>query len=202
MGFNPFQFLTRQFGSRSTAGGALGRTMALVQKTANLPAYRASLPELAAELARARRYHRPLAVVVLELEREGLVEPFSHLVSGNGNGIDRKVLTHTTQIVSFVLASVLRDTLRESDIATFLPATGRHVLLLAESGMEEARNTVHRLNDLFYRRMAARFRAGIAQFPADGLTLDKLVAQAQQQWQQETAPLAQVEMAASANQDS
>ena len=58
MAFNPFRFLGRQFGSRYTAEDALGRIAALARQISDIPTYRSSLPVLAAELTRARRYER------------------------------------------------------------------------------------------------------------------------------------------------
>jgi GGDEF domain-containing protein len=193
MRFAPLQFFTGLFRRRNETEYAIARAASLVLRTANIPSFRRSLPELAAELARARRYQRPLAVVMLGLENDRLPEHILDLgQDGNGNAAEKQILTRTKQIVSFVLASILRDALRDSDIATYFAADDRYVLVLTESNRARAMDTVQRLNDLFYQRVRAYLRAGIAEFPTDGLTLEDLVSNAQRSWHER--PPAQVSL--------
>lgn len=203
MSFNPFQFLASLRRRQLDTEDAVGRVVSLVRRSADIPSFRRSLPALTAEMARARRYGRPLAVVMLGLENDRLPEHIYNLVSDNGNdnGTGRQILSRTTQLVSFVLGSILRDTLRESDIAAYHAAEDRYVLLLTESTRAQARDTVQRLNQLFHRRVHTDLRAGIAEFPIDGPTFDELIRRAQQEWHQTPVPMTEIAIVGPAEQD-
>ncbi len=203
MSFNPFQFLAGLRRRPSDPEDAVGRVVSLVRRSADIPAFRRSLPALSAEMARARRYQRPLTVLILGLENGRLPEHLYNLVGGNGddNGTGRQILSRTTQLVSFVLGTILRDTLRESDIATYHATEDRYVLLLTESTRAQARDTVQRLNQLFHRRVHTDLRAGIAEFPIDGLTLDELISSAQQEWHQTPVPVTEIAIVGPSEQD-
>jgi hypothetical protein len=181
MCFIPFLFIVGLI-RRRQAEAAVVRAASLASKATGIPAFRKSLPEFAREFARARRHQRPLAVAVLCLGSDQLAEQMASLIGepGNGSVTSRmQLLGHTTQLVSFALGSILRDVLRESDIVTYGAADDRYVVLLTDSNESQAQQVVQRLNELFYKRMSARLRAGIAVFPTDGLTLEELVSSAQ-----------------------
>jgi len=184
MSFKPFKFLADVRRGRQNSEDVFARAASQMQRTTDISAFRQSIPALTAEMTRARRYKRPLAVVMLGLENDSLPEHVYRLVGENGsdNGAGKQIISRTTQLVSFVLGFILRDTLRESDIATYSAADDRYILLLAESTRAQAQETVQRLNRLFHQRVYAYLRAGVAEFPHDGLTLDDLVKGAQQQW--------------------
>lgn len=204
MSFNPFQFLAGLRRRQLDPEDAVGRVVSLVvRRSADIPAFRRSLPALMAEMARARRYQRPLTVVLLGLENGRLPEHVYHLVGDNGtdNGTSRQILSRTTQLVSFVLGSILRDTLRESDIAAYHATEDRYILLLTESTRAQARDTVQRLNQLFHPRVHTALRAGIAEFPIDGLTLDELISSAQQEWHQTPVPVTEIPVVRPAGQE-
>ena len=115
------------------AEAAFVRAASLASKTAGISLFRHSLPELTQEVARARRYQRPLSIVVLGMERDQLSEYMSSLFGhgGNGNGAYRdRLLVRAAQLVTVVLGPVLRDVLRETDIVTYLAAEDRYVILL------------------------------------------------------------------------
>jgi len=164
---------------------AAGRAASLGFGTAGIPSFRRSLPEFGRELARARRAQRPLAVVVLSLGRDLLLEQElrSAAAGGNGSVASRmQLLKRTTHLVSLVLGAILRDALRESDIVTYGAADDRYVILLTDTNVVQAQQAVQRLSELFYQRTFSYLRAGIAEFPADGLTLEDLVSSAQVAW--------------------
>lgn len=197
MSFKPFQFLADLRRGRQSTEDVFGRAASQVKRSTNISAFRQSVPALTAEMARARRYKRPLAVVMLGLADDSLPEHVYRLVgeNGNDNGAGKQILSRTTQLVSFVLGFILRDTLRESDIATYSAADDRYILLLVESTRSQAQETVQRLNQLFYQRVYAHLRAGIAEFPDDGLTLDELVTGAQQEWRQTPVSVTEIPVA-------
>lgn len=192
--FKPLQFLADLRRGRRSTEDVFRHVASQLQRTADISAFRQSIPALTAEMARARRYKRPLAVVMLGLANDSLPEHVYRLVgeNGNDNGDGKKILSRTTQLVSFVLGFILRDALRESDIATYSAADDRYILMLAESTRAQAQETVQRLNGLFYQRVYAHLRAGIAEFPDDGLTLDELVSGAQQEWHQRPVAVTEI----------
>lgn len=177
--FIPFLFIT----------GLIGRPRkpSLTPGTTDIPTFRRSIPDLARELARARRYQRPLAIVVLGLGNGEISEPISSLTGEGGNGnsaSDMQSLAHSTQLVSILLGSLFRNVMRESDIVTYSATEDRYVILLAESNEEQARQAVQRLDMLFNKRTLAHLRAGIAEFPSGALTLEDLVSHAQRAWKE------------------
>jgi len=181
MCFIPFLFISSLVWRWRNGDATILRAASLVSRTAGIPPFRHSLPELARELARARRYQRPLSVLVLGLGSDQLSEHLSGLlgVGGDGEGAARlQLMAQTTQLVSLVLGPILREVLRESDIVTYGAVEDEYVIMLAESDESQARRAVRRIDELFHKRTFAHLRAGVAEFPADGLTLQDLVASA------------------------
>jgi hypothetical protein len=132
---------------------------------------------MTAELDRARRYERALSVAVLSTIP--LLEVNGHGPGANGNRAHGAVLeTRLPQVLSLLAAGVLTDIVRGSDVVCYRPSEDLFVLALAESDIEAAKRALFRIGDLFKGRLNLGFRAGLARFPEDGLTLDDLVAKA------------------------
>ncbi|MBA2244401.1 MAG: hypothetical protein H0W11_05570 [Gemmatimonadetes bacterium] len=145
----------------------------------DIPTYRQWLPRLEAELRRARRYERPLAVLVLSPEIFGTESGSGE----NGNSaLPVPLLLQTAHLVFFLLGSLLCDTMRESDIVTYAAEPHLYMIVLPEAGEAEARQAVRRLGVAFYDRVPVRLRAGIAEFPRDGLTIEDLFGRARNNW--------------------
>jgi GGDEF domain-containing protein len=181
MFFSLLFFTATLIWQRRKAVAAIDRAVSLASQATGIPTYRRSFPNLAHELARARRYQRPLSVVVLSLEGEQLVKPERSLVAGGGNGSfsSQSQLRQTSQLVFPLVGPILRDALRESEIVTYDPTTNQYVVLLTESTKAQATQFVQRLTELASKRTLIRLRAGIAEFPVDGLTMEDLVSRAQ-----------------------
>jgi hypothetical protein len=165
---------------------AMRRAASLASRAAGIPVYRTSLPQIPAELSRARRYQRPLSVAVLRLADEQLpmTEP-----AGNGRGNGKSWATEwlPMQWMKPIVAGfpfmgyLLRDVLRESDVVTYDAALNQYVIALPDATREQAAYPVHRLEAAAEIRALTRLRVGLAQFPMDGLTLEDLVSFAQSQ---------------------
>lgn len=172
--------------TRSKAEATIADAAKVATRAAGVPTFRRSLPDLARELARARRYGRPLSVVVLSLGNGHLAEEVRRVNGSNGNNgnsaKDVMLLTRTSQVASIVFGWVLQEALRESDTLSYFAADNRYVILMTESTHEQARKAMERLSALYYQRTLDHLRAGIAQFPGDGLTLEDLVVSAQKAW--------------------
>jgi GGDEF domain-containing protein len=151
---------------------AFGGTVQSGWRTA-IPPYRRSIPHLALELARARRYRHPFSVLVLGLDDDQLMHKNQSLVAGSGNS------NFNTHFFFALLASVLRDNLRDSDLVTYDLNKDLYIILLTETSAQEAEKTVSRLDELIFKRTAAHLRAGTAEFPNDGLIIEDLVSHAQ-----------------------
>jgi hypothetical protein len=158
---------------------------------APMPTYRELRPELDAEVRRCRRYERPLAVVVVApkmptgMNGNG-TNGAAHVGNGNGRSHGQATpdpwVTFSMQLGFLLLGSMLRGTLRETDIAAYAPETDDFVVLLPEAGAESAARAVERLSALFYERSSLVLRVGIAVYPTDGLTLDDIVEHARRTW--------------------
>jgi hypothetical protein len=94
-------------------------------------------------------------------------------------------MTPTSQVATIVFGSVLQEALRESDIVTYVVAHNQYAILLTESTKAQARRAIERLAALYNQRTLDHLRAGIAEFPADALTLEELIASAQSAWQEQ-----------------
>jgi hypothetical protein len=147
---------------------------------------------LTRELDRARRYEHPLAVIVLTVTPEG---------GGGTNGTNgtkgtngdataddlAPVVLETTlpHLVSLLAGATLCEVLRGTDTLYYQAAQDRFVIGLAESGRDEARRALHRVRAIVRSHLRLSAHGGIARFPDDGLTLDGLIAKAEEDWRGE-----------------
>ena len=138
---------------------------------AALPSYRVALPRLGQELTRMRRYERPLAVVVLRVGADG-----GHEQAGNGrNGSHRAHAGDTSPIAFGHAGVVLRDLLRDTDLAACDFGRQRYIVLLPETNREQAEQAAGRLAEHLGNVTPLALTSGVAEFPADGLIVDELV---------------------------
>jgi len=147
--------------------------------TKEIPSFRRALPLMAKELARVRRYQRSLAILVLHLENNG------YKISTNSakkvallDSISYKSKSNPFQTAQFgflLVATMLQDSLRESDIISFDAANNKFVILLPESDKAEALHAAQRLHNRFFRETSFELRVGAAEFPVDGWIVEDLV---------------------------
>lgn len=156
---------------------AIIREIASGSRAWGIPPYRQMIPLVAAELRRSRRYEHPLSVVVLAPERRSLP-------GGNGNGkgsLDAPLhAAHSAHATFFLLGSLLRDTMRGSDIVAYAAEQHLYAAFLPESDERGASRAVRRLDRMFHDRSAFGLRAGIAEFPKDAFLVEDLFDQARE----------------------
>jgi hypothetical protein len=157
----------------------------LASREAPVPELREGLPRFRSELDRARRYQRPLSVL--------MVTPYPHRDDVPWPGSDRRTPSSTSDekvlletrlphLASLLVGSILARTVRGSDRVTYRTADDRFVILLAEADQEVALRAVDRIEELMRTRAHLGVRVGIATFPEDGFTMNDLLGQAEEQW--------------------
>jgi hypothetical protein len=168
------------FGKRRTASkplvdlqhmdAPLSREVASILAGAGVPTFRQALPGLTAELERARRYDRPLAIALVTDARVA-PDPRSGAADPRAGG----PLAPGSPLLPGLVASVLRELVRETDTVTFAAALGRCLVMMPEVTGEEARRALHRIGELCAARLAFAIRVGTAAFPENGWTLEDLI---------------------------
>jgi len=123
------------------------------------------------ELERARRYRRTLTVAVAKV-KNSTAKMGSN---GNGNGAYAPK-TFSTALESYsILACVVRRMLRANDAIGYDLTLNGCVLLLAEINRTQAISCLKRIQKLMRDRAELELSVGIAEFPADGYTLEELI---------------------------
>jgi hypothetical protein len=164
-----------------------------------IPSYREALGAFTKELERVRRFDRPLAVAVMKLEDLRTAESTFEIVAANTNGSngngaglsngstnvstngnipldDREAILRATRHIMFWnIGYALRDLLRESDVAACDISNQRYIVLLPESGEENAALAATRIEERIVESIGVRVRKGIAVFRSEGLTIADLV---------------------------
>ena len=158
---------------RWRVAAAIRHTIALAADATGVPLTHCVRPQLAQELARARRYQRPLTVAVVRLEADASVERTDLLLALGGNG----TVPHS-QLPFFLVGAVLRDAVRGSDLVTYDATHDQYIILFTESTKLQTLQAAHRLQALVSTRTRLGMRIGLAEFPADGLTLEDLITMA------------------------
>ncbi len=165
---------------RSSQRRGIGHASFLSQGT-GLPSYRASLPQIGKELARARRSNRAVSVIVLRLNEH---------IANERAAADRESKHWFSRLDFLFLGHVIRDALREIDIATHDGANKQYVIVLPETSGLQAEELVSRLKNIIGENVASQFTIGVAAFPADGLAIEDLVRHAAQSTDRTRAKIA------------
>jgi hypothetical protein len=150
----------------------LPQEAALLLAGAGVPTYRQALPDMVAELARARRYSRPLSIVLVASGGPQPAEGDSAPLAGWGGH-------PLSPLGPVVLASLLREVMREEDLVSYAAVRQRCLVMMPEVALEEAQQAVERVTAVCAQRFGLSVRAGIAAYPVDGWTLDDLVSRAE-----------------------
>ena len=158
---------------------------------------------LAGEFARARRYEQTLTIVVassirLDGSRSGRsgssngnrsgvgngngngTEDANGNGTGNGNGNGNGTGNGTgdrngrSELLSRLAGDGFREALRQSDVVCYRPVDDHFVLGFPQTSGDEARQAMTRVGGLFHEHLEMDLVAGVASFPADGLTLEDL----------------------------
>jgi hypothetical protein len=150
--------------------------MSQLLRNAGVQSVRQALPHVMTEFERARRHNRPIAVGVFDGDtglRPG--------ANGNGHGTVHPFRPAADAgLMPVMLASLLRDATRETDIVIYAAARGRCIVIMPETGAAEAREGLMRLQGLSAARIALPIRVSLAVFPDDGWTLEELIRRAEE----------------------
>jgi hypothetical protein len=177
--------------SRLFRGGggdeAVDQTARFAPREPPIPEFREMLFHLRGEMDRARRYQRPLSVLVVTphpVDDDGSWPVPIGEADAHSNG--KKVLLETRlpHLASFLVGSILAGAVRQGDKVTYRTPNDRFVVFLAEADREVARGAVRRIQGMMRERARLGMRVGIATFPEDGLTLSDLLGEAAEQWEQ------------------
>lgn len=145
-----------------------------------VPPFREQLPLFMSEVDRARRYERALAVLVLKLEDPDTVGAALGLVDKrSGHGLvserARALVQSARQVMFWNVGYVLKDLLRENDVAACDVPAQRYVVLLPEAAEEEALRAATRLGERLFDATGVHVRQGVAVYRQHGLTMEHLV---------------------------
>ena len=132
-----------------------------------IPRYRRSLHRMTGELQRASRYRSLLAIAVLSAAHEPWRNGRREAASIGAESAPYSLLPE--------VSSLLRSKLRACDILTYDVTQDRYIILLPETPAARAQLAMARLHALVAGRIQIDLHYAIAEFPADGLTIEDLV---------------------------
>jgi len=164
-------------------------TIYSILEAAAIPAYRQALPQLKKEISRARRYQRPLSIVVIRIRPTSSRE---HKGGANEDSVVQANEPHELQPLEFVLCgSIFRDALRESDITTYDGGKKQFVMSLCECRTKDTTQIVERLINVVGKTIGDNVSIGSVEFPDDGLIIEDLVNRAMERLNRQptTVPL-------------
>jgi len=143
-----------------------------------VPTLREVLPRLSIELDRARRYARPLAVVVFSLDPVA-----SDLMPGQQeSGGAWPSHSGLFPLLSALLGPSLREALRQTDIVSYTTREAQSLVVLPETTGEGAQRAIERLLQVPAVHVLSPLRVGLGSFPDDGWTLEDVVLCAEKTW--------------------
>lgn len=119
---------------------------------------------LSLEIERARRYQRPLSVVLLAAE-----DWEAHFLDRGVEEADEKLAT---------IGKLLVEGLRAVDVVA-RGGESRFLAILPETPAEGAQLAAERICETMAEKAGLQFRAGVAQFPDDGVSREELAAEAE-----------------------
>ena len=123
------------------------------------------------ELTRSRRYHRPLSLVLIELESED--EKMTREMLKN---IQYDLLSRFS---SARVGQIIDDRIRQTDLV-LRDHAGRFVILCPETDLESAYALVRRISQAIQERTSLKVVWGVAAFPDEALTFDDLLLKARE----------------------
>jgi GGDEF domain-containing protein len=126
---------------------------------------------ISAELTRSRRYHHPLSLLIVELEKGKQKKQRENLQGLQDDLLQRFAIARVGQIIS--------EKARETDLI-LRDRSGRFVLLCPETNVESSTVFGERIRDAVSEDMGANVLWSAASFPEEALTFDELVERAEQ----------------------
>lgn len=125
---------------------------------------------IAAEITRSRRYHHPLSILTIKLEKPIGKEGWKDLESLASDMYERFAIAKVSQILS--------DLARSTDMV-FLDKGGQFVLLCPETNLSSISILAERIQAAVDEGLKAKIDWGSAAFPDEALTFDDLLQVAQ-----------------------
>lgn len=123
------------------------------------------------ELTRSRRYHRPLSVVVIEVESD--VEKLTREML---KSIQHDLLSRFT---TARVGQIIDDRIRQTDLV-LRDQRGRFVVLCPETDLSSASMLAKRISQAIKERTSLGVLWGVAAFPDEALTFDDLLHKARE----------------------
>jgi hypothetical protein len=162
--------LKRGPGKDTDGQGGLSVEVARVMAAGQVPTFRQARALLTAEMDRARRYGRPLALAIVcaGAPADAAAPEHDEAMVGAPDA--------PPSLLAGLVASVLREAMRETDIVTFSITGARCLVVIPEAGRAEMRQAMDRL---LAAQPAVPVRIGMAVFPDDGWTLTTLLEHAE-----------------------
>lgn len=125
---------------------------------------------ISAEITRSRRYHHPLSVLTIRLEKPNDKKSWKELDSLANDMIERFAIAKASQILS--------DMARSTDVI-LQDRDGQFVLLCPETNLTNAAIVAERMEAAVAAGLNAKIEWGSAAFPDEALTFDDLLQIAQ-----------------------
>ncbi|MBA3534344.1 MAG: hypothetical protein H0T73_20680 [Ardenticatenales bacterium] len=120
------------------------------------------------EMLRSRRYHRPLAVVVVRPDPGSLQATLHRL-------IEEVQRTMMLRYVTTSLARVISDQLRRTDLVIAQRAQGRFIIMTPETSVADSEEMAKRVKRAVAERLGVKVTVGVASFPDNALAFTSLV---------------------------
>lgn len=127
------------------------------------------------EVKRARRYHRPLAVIALKVDERDIKVVLPHMVKEVQHAMMR-------QYVLAGVARILDNNIH--DFETIALRDNNFILVLPEITGEEADQIAQKLQDAVNEQLKIQLQVGTANFPGEAMTFESLVEMALKNAQQ------------------
>lgn len=160
-----------------------------ILRAMSLPAYRQMLPRFQLELERARRFERPLSILVVRLDREQSESVGLRLRREDRRDREKRILETCGNRIMFAhVGLILQEYLRDMDLTSCDAAGERYVVALPECTGEEAAGLVGRLESLVRRGTGLAVQAGVAELGSDGLVIADVVGKATERCDGECTP--------------
>jgi GGDEF domain-containing protein len=157
---------------------AAEKDLAILRST-SLPTYRQTLRQIQRELDRARRFSRPLTMVVVRVENyERLEVGYGRRREDPRQRESRLIAACGSRIMFAHVGLILQEGLREMDLVTLDVVGRRYVVVLPECARSEASSLVTRLERLVRRGTGVGIESGVAEVGADGLIVSDLLTKA------------------------
>jgi GGDEF domain-containing protein len=121
---------------------------------------------ISAEIKRSRRYHRPLPILVLKLEKRGQQDNLKQYEALEQDVLERFAIAKASQILS--------DLARTTDII-LRDKNGQFVVICPETNFNNLIVLAERLEAAVANDLDARLKWASALFPDEALTFDELV---------------------------